>query len=76
MIRLSLHLIKPIKMKKLFVLFAAATLFVGVQACKQKEEAATEEATEVTTEVVADSTAVVDSAAVVAPAADSAAVAK
>ena len=48
-------------MKKLFVLFAAATLFVGVQACKQKEEAATEEATEV-------STAVVDSAAVVAPA--------
>ena len=46
-------------MKKLFVLFAAATLFVGVQACKQKEEAATEEATEVTTEVVADSTAVV-----------------
>ncbi|MBK9793967.1 MAG: hypothetical protein IPP60_12965 [Sphingobacteriales bacterium] len=59
-------------MKKLFVLFAAATLFVGVQACKQKEEAATEEATEVTTEVVADSTAVVDSAAVVAPAADSA----
>ena len=55
-------------MKKLFVLFAAATLFVGIQACKQKEEAATEEATEVTTEVVADSTAVVDSAAVVAPA--------
>ena len=54
-------------MKKLFVLFAAATLFVGVQACKQKEEAATEEATEVTTEVVADST-VVDSTAVVAPA--------
>ncbi len=76
MISLSLHLIKPIKMKKLFVLFAAATLFVGVQACKQKEEAATEEATEVTTEVVADPTAVVDSAAVVAPAADSAAVAK
>ncbi len=63
-----MHLIKPNKMKKLFVLFAAATLFVGVQACKQKEEAATEEATEVTTEVVADSTAVVDSAAVVAPA--------
>ena len=55
-------------MKKLFVLFAAATLFQRVQACKQKEEAATEEATEVTTEVVADSTAVVDSAAVVAPA--------
>jgi hypothetical protein len=55
-------------MKKLFVLFAAATLFVGVQACKQKEEAATEEATEVTTEVVADSTAIVDSTAVAAPA--------
>jgi hypothetical protein len=64
-----LHLIKPNKMKKLFVLFAAATLFVGVQACKQKEEAATEEATEVTTEAVTeDATAVVDSAAVVAPA--------
>ena len=40
-------------MKKLFVLFAAATLFVGVQACKQKEEATTEETTE--TEVVTDS---------------------
>ena len=49
-------------MKKLFVLFAAATLFVGMQACKQKEEAATEEATEVTTEEV-----VTDSAAVAAP---------
>lgn len=55
-------------MKKLFVLFAAATLFVGVQACKQKEEAATEEATEVTEAVTEDATAVVDSAAVVAPA--------
>jgi hypothetical protein len=63
-----LHLIKPNKMKKLFVLFAAATLFVGVQACKQKEEAATEEATEVTEAVTEDATAVVDSAAVVAPA--------
>ncbi len=52
-------------MKKLFVLFAAATLFVGVQACKQKEEAATEEQTEVTTtEAPAQ-----DSAAAVAPAA-------
>ena len=42
-------------MKKLFVLFAAATLFVGVQACKQKAEEATEEvteATEATTEAV------------------------
>ena len=37
-------------MKKLFVLFAAATLFVGVQACKQAEETATEETTEVATE--------------------------
>ncbi len=52
-------------MKKLFVLFAAVTLFVGVQACKQKEEA-TEEATEVTTEVVAEPAVVADSAAVVA----------
>jgi hypothetical protein len=58
-------------MKKLFVLFAAATLFVGVQACNQKEEAAeevTEEAVveEVTEEVAApaDSVAVVDSTAV------------
>ena len=46
-------------MKKLFVLFAAVTLFVGVQACKQKEEATTEEATDVTTEVTTDSTATV-----------------
>ena len=63
------------KMKKLFVLFAAATLFVGVQACKQKEEAATEETTEVTTEAPADSTATAapaDSTAKAAPAADSA----
>ena len=53
-------------MKKLFVLFAAVTLFVGVQACKQKEET-TEATEEVTTEVVADSTVVVaDSTAVVA----------
>lgn len=56
-------------MKKLFFLFAAATLFVGVQACKQKtEEAATEEvATEVVaepaTEVVADSSATVTTTA-------------
>ncbi len=63
---LYLHLIKPIKMKKLFVLFAAVTLFVGVQACKQKEEAATEEATEVTTEAAPE--VVADSAAVAAPA--------
>ncbi|MBK9329186.1 MAG: hypothetical protein IPM95_07710 [Sphingobacteriales bacterium] len=57
-------------MKKLFVLFAAVTLFVGVQACKQKTEEATEEvATEEVTEEVAP---VVDSAAVAAPA-DSAA---
>lgn len=62
-----MHLIKPNQMKKLFVLFAAVTLFVGVQACKQKEEATTEEATDVTTEVAADSTAVMDSVAVVAP---------
>jgi len=43
-------------MKKLFVLFAAATLFVGVQACKQKEEA-TEATEEVTTEATVDTTA-------------------
>lgn len=30
-------------MKKLFLLFATVTLLVGFQACKQKEEAATEE---------------------------------
>lgn len=65
--------LNQIKMKKLFVLFAAATLFVGVQACKQKEEAATEEATEVTTEVATDSTAVVADSTAAAPAADSAA---
>ena len=36
-------------MKKLFILFAAVTLFVGVQSCKQKaaDEAPTEESTEV-----------------------------
>lgn len=51
-------------MKKLFLLFATVTLLIGFQACKQKEEAATEEATEVTTEVApavtGDSTATVD----------------
>jgi hypothetical protein len=49
-------------MKKLFYLFAAATLFVGVVSCKAKEEAA-EEATEevVTEEVAAEETAPVDS---------------
>jgi uncharacterized lipoprotein YajG len=53
------------KMKKLFVLFAAATLFVGVQACKQKEET-TEATEEVTTEATVDTAAVaatVDTAA-------------
>jgi hypothetical protein len=62
-------------MKKLFVLFAAATLFVGVQACKPAAEP--EQETEVTeTEVVdevapaVDTTAVttVDSTATPAPA--------
>jgi uncharacterized protein YcfL len=50
-------------MKKLFLLFATVTLLVGVQACKQKEEAA-EEATEtVTTETVTtETTTVTDSA--------------
>ena len=58
-------------MKKLFVLFAAATLFVGMQACKQKEEAATEEQTEVaTTEAPAQ-----DSTTAVAPVQDSTAAA-
>ncbi|HPA36403.1 MAG TPA: hypothetical protein PLA16_08545 [Chitinophagales bacterium] len=52
-------------MKKLFVLFAAATLFVGVQACKQQEEAATEEVAteEVTTEAAPVEAAPADSAA-------------
>ena len=52
-------------MKKLFLLFATVTLLVGVQACKQKEEAA-EEATEtVTTETVTtETTTVHDSTAV------------
>ena len=51
-------------MKKLFVLFAAATLLVGFQACKHNEETATEE-TAVVDEVAVDSTAAVvtDSAA-------------
>ena len=57
-------------MKKLFVLFAAATLFVGVQACKSteqpaEEETTTEEVVEATEEVVEDAAAVVDSAAAV-----------
>jgi len=50
-------------MKKLFVLFAAATLFVGVQACKSTEQPA-EEVT-ATEEVVEEAPAVVDSAAAV-----------
>ena len=45
-------------MKKLFVLFAAATLFVGVQACKSTEQPA-EEVVEATEEVVEDAAAVV-----------------
>mgnify|MGYP006920743653 CR=1 FL=1 len=54
-------------MKKLFVLFAAATLFVGVQACKQKEEATEATETEVTTEATVDTAApvVVDTTAAV-----------
>ena len=56
-------------MKKLFVLFAAATLFVGVQACKSNEEPTEEvvEATEEVVEPIAVDTAaavVVDTAAV------------
>lgn len=35
--------LKQPKMKKLFVLFAAATLLVGFQACKNNSETATEE---------------------------------
>ncbi len=45
-------------MKKVFVLFAAATLFVGVQACKQKTEEPTD-----ASEVVDSAAAVVDEAA-------------
>lgn len=40
-------------MKKLFVLFAAVTLFIGVQGCKQK---APEEQTETVTEEVVNTT--------------------
>ncbi|QQR96909.1 MAG: hypothetical protein IPK18_08265 [Sphingobacteriales bacterium] len=45
-------------MKKLFILFAAATLFVGVQACKSTPEATEEVATEevVTEEIPAETT--------------------
>ncbi|MFN8284160.1 MAG: hypothetical protein U0U67_13155 [Chitinophagales bacterium] len=57
-------------MKKLFVLFAAATLFVGVQACKHNEEPATEETAVVEEAPVVDSSAAVtatpDSTAAVA----------
>lgn len=50
-------------MKKLFLLFATATLLIGFQACKQKEEAAATESTEVvatdeSAAVTGDSTAV------------------
>lgn len=46
-------------MKKLFILFAAATLFVGVQACKSTPEATEEVATEevVTEEIPAETPA-------------------
>ena len=57
-------------MKKLFYLFVAAVLFVGVQSCEQKEETVTEETTteEVTEEAapveeVAPDTAVTDTVA-------------
>lgn len=50
-------------MKKLFLLFATVTLFVGFQACKQQEEAPAEEATEVTTEAAATEAPAADSAA-------------
>ena len=49
-------------MKKLFLLFATVTLLVGVQACKQKEEAAA--TTEVAPVVEAAPVVVVDSPAV------------
>ena len=50
-------------MKKLFVLFAAATLLVGFQACKHNEETATEE-----TAVVEEAPAVEAAPEVEAPA--------
>jgi hypothetical protein len=59
----TLYLHQPnqfLKMKKLFVLFAAATLFVGVQACKQAEEA-TDEVVETTEEVADEVVETVDS---------------
>ena len=48
-----LSLSKSNIMKKLFVLFAAVTLFIGVQGCKQK---APEEQTETVTEEVVNTT--------------------
>ena len=48
-------------MKKLFLLFATATLLIGFQACKQKEEAAATESTEA---VATDAAATADSTAV------------
>ncbi len=60
--------LKQTKMKKLFVLFAAATLLVGFQACKHNEETATEETAVVEEAPAVDSSAVVatpDSAAAV-----------
>jgi hypothetical protein len=59
-------------MKKLFYLFVAATLFVGVISCKQNEEA-TEEATEevATEEATTEEVVATDSAAVEAAPADS-----
>ena len=53
-------------MKKLFLLFATATLLIGMQACKQKPAEDTETAVEVTEEVtVADTVDVTVPAAVV-----------
>jgi hypothetical protein len=49
-------------MKKLFLLFATVTLLVGVQACKQKEEAADEATETMTTETTTtETTTVIDS---------------
>ena len=57
-------------MKKLFVLFAAATLLVGFQACKHNEETATDETAVVEETPAVDTTVAVVDTTAAAPAVD------
>ena len=57
-------------MKKLFVLFAAATLLVGFQACKHNEETATDETAVVEETPAVDTTVAAVDTTVAAPAVD------